>query len=175
VASLDWAHWSWCSSQNQVKGACDCSDYKPSAAVAREVRAAGGKIQTNDPSITKGKEDFDGTIDGAGYKRSFDDTTKYPLDLIPPTAQDQEARVWMHGAVKYARGQWLKGMSFSGILAAAQRHTLAMVRGEDIDPESGLPHAAHVRACMAMLLEFQQGKRKDEYAQFDDRVFKLNG
>lgn len=37
---------------------------------------------------------------------------------------------------------------------AMLRHMLAIMNGEDIDPESGLPHLSHLMWCVASLLEF---------------------
>ncbi len=36
-------------------------------------------------------------------------------------------------------------------MAAAQRHLIAHYSGEDIDPESGLPHLAHASCCLMFL------------------------
>lgn len=37
---------------------------------------------------------------------------------------------------------------------AALRHLLAFIDGETLDPETGLPHLAHVRCCAAFLLTY---------------------
>lgn len=37
---------------------------------------------------------------------------------------------------------WLKGMPWSEVLASAERHLEAIKAGEDVDPDTGLPHAA---------------------------------
>ena len=47
------------------------------------------------------------------------------------------------GAEKYAPFNYLKGYPWSLSFNAATRHAFAMWNGEDLDPESGLPHAAH--------------------------------
>ena len=121
---------------------------------------------------TKGKEDFDGTINGAGYKKSMDDTTKPPMTLIPPTLGIGIARVLGKGAAKYARGQWMQGMSFSEIASAIRRHLDAWEMGEEHDPDSGLPHIYHIGAELAFLSWFQHSARYAEYERFDDRLFK---
>lgn len=120
----------------------------------------------------KGKQDFDGVIDGVGYKRSMDDPTKPPMSLVPPELSVEVAKVLGFGAKKYARGQWMRGMSFSEVADALERHLRAWQAGEDIDPDSGLPHLAHIGCCTAFLLHFTEGPRKAEYARFDDRLFK---
>jgi hypothetical protein len=120
---------------------------------------------------TKGKQDFDGTIDGVGYKQSMDDPKKLPLSLVPPELVEQAARVMAFGARKYARGQWMRGMGFSSPTDALKRHIQAWERGEDVDADSGLPHLAHAAACISFLLHFTEGPRAAEYARFDDRLF----
>jgi hypothetical protein len=121
----------------------------------------------------KGKQDFDGTIDGVGYKQSMDDPKKPPMSLVPPELLTETAKVLGYGASKYARGQWMRGMSFSSPLDAMQRHLTAWAQGEENDPESGLPHLGHAACCLAILLHFTQGPRAAEYAKFDDRLFKV--
>jgi hypothetical protein len=120
----------------------------------------------------KGKQDFNGSIDGAGYKASMDNPAKPPVDLVPPTLPRGIARVLGKGAQKYSRGNWMRGMSYSEVIAAAERHLLAIKEGEDIDPESGELHIYHLGCELAFLSWYMDGPRKAEYARFDDRIFK---
>lgn len=76
------------------------------------------------------------------------------LDLIPVYAQVEEAKVHGMGAAKYAPYNWRKGYDWSLSYGALQRHLLAFWNGEDLDPESGLPHLAHARWHTGALLEF---------------------
>ncbi len=122
--------------------------------------------------VQRGKEDFSGAIDGLGYKASMDDPTKPPLDLVPPTLARGIARVLGKGAKKYSRGNWMRGMSFSEVIAAAERHLLAIKQGEDVDPDSGELHIYHLGCELAFLSWFQDGPRSAEYARFDDRLFR---
>jgi hypothetical protein len=64
------------------------------------------------------------------------------------------ARVFEYGKRKYAAWNWAKGMPWSVPLACAARHLLAMIRGEDTDPESGEPHRGHVFCNVVMLLQY---------------------
>lgn len=89
---------------------------------------------------------------------------KVDLSLIPLSTLEDEARVWMHGARKYAPFNWMKGMEWSVPLACALRHLAAFQRGEDIDAESGLPHLAHAMCNLRMLTLY--GKT---YQEGDDR------
>lgn len=82
------------------------------------------------------------------------DNGKPPLGLIPRQALEAEARVMAFGAEKYGRDNWRGGMDWSRLTDAALRHITAFVDGEDLDPETGLPHLAHARCCMAFLLAY---------------------
>ena len=76
---------------------------------------------------------------------------KPDYSLIPICTLEDEARVWMYGAQKYAAWNWAKGMAWSVPFACAMRHLAAWQKGEDVDPESGLPHLAHVMCNIRML------------------------
>jgi hypothetical protein len=93
------------------------------------------------------------------------DSEKPIMALIPPNALEQEAKVWTFGAKKYDQWNWKKGLEFTRILSALMRHTNALNKGEDLDPESGLHHGAHIRCCAAMIIEFYLDERVD----LDDR------
>lgn len=98
-----------------------------------------------------------------GGKRSNEG--KAPVHLLVPEAMEAEARVWGMGAEKYGEYNWQKGMEYTTVLGCAMRHLMAIMRGEDIDPESGLPHAAHVKTNMSMLIFYMQHK-----PECDDRL-----
>lgn len=82
------------------------------------------------------------------------DSDKPPVGLIPQQALLAEAKVMAFGAEKYGRDNWRKGMEWSRLTDAALRHLLAFIDGETLDPETGLPHLAHVRCCAAFLLTY---------------------
>ena len=92
------------------------------------------------------------------------DTNKAPISLIPTSAILEEAKVLAFGAEKYDKHNWRNGLEFSRVIDAALRHTLALTEGEDIDPESGLLHAAHARCCLAFLIEYY-----NTHPELDDR------
>ncbi len=89
---------------------------------------------------------------------------KPQLSLIPLEYLEGEARVWMHGAKKYAAWNWRKGMPWSEVINSLMRHLAAFQAGEDFDPESGLPHIDHIACNVRMLQVFRV-----EYRQGDDR------
>src|SRR5690606_14697958 len=64
------------------------------------------------------------------------------------------ARVFEYGKQKYAAWNWAKGMAWSVPLACAARHALAILEGDETDPESGLPHVGHYIANLVMLAHF---------------------
>lgn len=80
-----------------------------------------------------------------------DDKEKFPLDLLDPLALEGLARVLAFGARKYGSNNWRGGFIWSRLIAAALRHTFAIMRGEDNDPESGLPHVDHLGCCWMFL------------------------
>lgn len=93
------------------------------------------------------------------------DGDKPIMALVPPKALEEEGKVWTFGAKKYAYWNWAKGIQYVRILSAILRHTMALMAGQDLDPESGLHHAAHIRCCAGMLIEFHYKNRAD----LDDR------
>lgn len=76
---------------------------------------------------------------------------KPDLSLIPMHTLEDEARVWMYGANKYAAWNWVKGMDWSIPFACAMRHLAKWQAGEELDEESGLPHLAHAMCNLRML------------------------
>jgi hypothetical protein len=79
---------------------------------------------------------------------------KPPVGLIPPAALIYEAEVMRLGASKYGPYNWRdKKVRYTVYVNAALRHLLSALDGEEIDPESGMPHTAHVRACMGIILD----------------------
>lgn len=89
---------------------------------------------------------------------------KADLSLIPLWTLEDEAKVWMYGKRKYAAWNWAKGMDWSIPLACALRHISAWQRGEEVDPESGLPHLAHAICNLRMLTLYSK-----TYKEGDDR------
>lgn len=62
----------------------------------------------------------------------------------------------LEGACKYGSHNYRKaGVRSSVYYDAAQRHLMAWWEGEDIDPESGLPHISKVLSCLSVLRDSQ--------------------
>jgi hypothetical protein len=78
------------------------------------------------------------------------------LHLIPPAAEITEAVVMGLGAKKYGPFNWRAANIKATIyIAAAKRHLAQWMDGQDDDPESGVSHLAHARACLGILLDAQ--------------------
>lgn len=84
------------------------------------------------------------------------DQDKLPYDLIPPELMESVAKVLQFGAKKYAPRNWEKGMDWSRVFSALQRHSWAWWKGEDKDPETGFSHLEHAACCIAFLLAYEQ-------------------
>lgn len=65
------------------------------------------------------------------------------LGSLDPQALLEVAKVAGFGEQKYDRLNYMKGYDWSLSFDAGMRHRLAFWNGEDVDPESGLPHLAH--------------------------------
>jgi len=93
-----------------------------------------------------------------------DDQEKPRVDLLDPLFLEGVANVLGFGSRKYTANNWRGGIAYSRLLGAILRHTLAILRGEDTDPESGLPHVDHL-GCSVMFLSNMMKTRPD----LDDR------
>ncbi|MBY5553689.1 hypothetical protein J0664_06245 [Rhizobium leguminosarum] len=96
-------------------------------------------------------------------KRAFG-VRKPSAQFIPPVAIIEESVVMALGAAKYGAFNWQDDpVDATTYYSAAMRHLLQWFSGEDVDPESGSSHLAHVRACMAILIDAQaSGKLVDD-------------
>lgn len=76
---------------------------------------------------------------------------KIPTHLVPPELIMAAAVSFNFGAVKYEPRNFEKGFPLSSLLNSADRHVRAMMCGEMIDEESGLPHYCMLAASVGML------------------------
>ncbi|HUD82602.1 MAG TPA: dATP/dGTP diphosphohydrolase domain-containing protein [Candidatus Saccharimonadales bacterium] len=74
--------------------------------------------------------------------------------MLPPRALNEVGRVLTHGAAKYGPHNWRGGLAYSRIIGATLRHILAYMMGEDMDPETDLPHIAHAACNLLFLIEY---------------------
>jgi len=92
------------------------------------------------------------------------DSEKIPVELVPVSFIESISAVLAHGAKKYARNNWTKGLPWTKILGAILRHIYAWARKEDLDPESGLPHLAHAATNIMFLMTWTH-----THKELDDR------
>lgn len=90
-----------------------------------------------------------------GVKHDHD---KPPMHLLPPELLEGTAAVLAFGAHKYAPRNWELGMAWHRPFSALMRHMWAWWRGEDCDPETGMPHTWHAACCIAFLMAYEQRK-----------------
>ncbi len=103
------------------------------------------------------------------------DTGKLRMDLVSPEAVEALARISTYGAdgkpaseefpgkpTPYPERNWESGMDWGRVFASLNRHLWAFWRGEELDPESGLPHVEHMLWNAAALVTYRaRGIGKD--------------
>ena len=84
------------------------------------------------------------------------DSEKPRMDLLPPKAIFEVAKVLGFGAEKYGPENWRLLDNLQGrYTAGALRHIFAHMNGEELDPESGTSHLAHALCCLLFKLEVE--------------------
>lgn len=84
------------------------------------------------------------------------DQGKPPISLVPVEAINGMAKAFAFGATKYEKHNFRKGFEWTRALDAAMRHTLAEIECINADEDSGLPHAYHALAALAMYVYFKE-------------------
>lgn len=96
-----------------------------------------------------------------------DDSGKRDWTLLPLDAMEQVVLVLEHGERKYGRDNWKKLEHLeSRYQKALWRHMVALTKGESLDPETKLPHLAHL-VCSAL---FIMQHDIDMMAQLDEDI-----
>lgn len=81
---------------------------------------------------------------------------KVPFSTLPTIPAAEVGLAMLEGALKYGRHNYRAiGVRTSVYYDAALRHLTAFWEGQDIDPESGLPHLAKAAACLFVLRDSQ--------------------
>lgn len=110
-----------------------------------EGRCGGARIMPPVTAVTKDTNPKDAAAAVQG---------RVPLSLFPDTARVQGAMAFHEGACKYGRYNWRKsGVRASVYVDALERHMTSWWNGEEMDPDSGLPHLAKALACIAVLID----------------------
>lgn len=81
---------------------------------------------------------------------------KLRYDFVAPSLIEAVAKVGMAGAQKYAEDNWLKGMPYRTSYQSIMRHLQSWWQGEDLDPETGLPHLWHLAWNAMALVEMER-------------------
>ncbi len=92
------------------------------------------------------------------------DEDKNRLELVDALAIEGIGKVLTFGAKKYSADNWRGGIQYTRLIGAIKRHLSSIERGEDVDPESGLPHIDHL-GCEWMFMSNFMKTRLD----LDDR------
>lgn len=91
-------------------------------------------------------------------------TAKVPLSPVPARVLGEVGLAMMEGSLKYGRFNFrTAGVRASVYYDAALRHLMAWYEGQDLDPDSGLPHVVKAIACLAVLRDSEiQGNWVDD-------------
>lgn len=89
---------------------------------------------------------------------------KVPFSTVPAQVTAEVGLAMLEGALKYGRHNYRAiGVRASVYYDAAKRHLSAWWEGEDLDPESGLPHVTHALACLVIVRDADRhGKLTDD-------------
>jgi hypothetical protein len=94
-----------------------------------------------------------GSEDNLNPKQKFGDL-KVPIAFVPSASIIYEALAFKEGARKYGAYNWReKKVESMTYIHALFRHAISYLDGEDNDPESGLPHIGHMKACLGILAD----------------------
>lgn len=101
----------------------------------------------------------------AGLKNDRKDK-KPRWELLPLPLLEQIVNVYTFGAQKYAENSWQDlPDGFRRYKASLLRHLVAFEKGEITDPESGLPHLAHMAWNALAVLYFGTIKQQQQHDQ----------
>jgi len=80
-----------------------------------------------------------------------DDSGKLELSLLPWDSLEEITKILMLGAKKYSADNW-KRVEPVRYVDALYRHLSAFMRGEALDPESGISHLAHAGCNLLFMI-----------------------
>ncbi len=80
--------------------------------------------------------------------------SKAPISVVPTPFIHALGLAMLEGSLKYGRHNYRSaGIRYGVYYDAMMRHMNAWWEGEDIDPDSGLPHPVKAAACCAILFD----------------------
>ena len=153
-------------------------DKENEAPVGRTLKEAAKDVSDYEKKATKAWEEFpretpkpdiyyrepDKKVEGAGTKA---DVGKLRTDLLPVDSLWAIVEVLTDGAEKYNDRNWEKGIDFGRVYAALFRHLMKWWNSQDIDPDSGALHLAHVATNALFLLHY--ALNRETYIKYDNR------
>lgn len=127
-------------------------DFCACVSCAADARNEAAKQQVND-SVQRAAEVAASEPADDSKPKHFD-AGKLRFDIMPPEGEAVIAGAFSYGAKKYGDRNWEKapGLRSLQFFGSMRRHLNKWRAGEDIDPESGEPHLAHVGANCMMLI-----------------------
>ncbi len=103
------------------------------------------------PSDSPYNHDMDHPTQAARF-----DQGKVRMELVDMNVVTAIARIAAFGAKKYSDNNWYKGFPWLQPFASMMRHLVEWHKGNDIDPESGLPHLDHAAWNIHALIAFRE-------------------
>lgn len=85
-----------------------------------------------------------------------DDAEKVRFELFPGDALRAICVILTFGAKKYEDRNWERGMDWSRVLGALQRHLWSWWQREGTDPETGRSHLWHAGCCLVFLIAYEE-------------------
>ena len=85
-------------------------------------------------------------------------STKAPLSLVPAATLAYLSIGHEEGRRKYGAWNWrVAGVRASIYLDALERHIQRWKEGEEVDPQTGVPHLASALTCLSILVDARVG------------------
>lgn len=100
------------------------------------------------------QEDVNDEVRARVQAAFYQKAAKRRIDLFPYEGVLGPLEAIEYGANKYTERGWEKGLDFSSIFAAANRHLWQWWSGEDVDPESGVHHLKHAACNLIFLVTY---------------------
>jgi hypothetical protein len=100
------------------------------------------------------------------------DSEKARYDLLSPIFLHGTAIILEFGAKKYDDRNWEKGIKYSRVFGALQRHLWSWWNCEENDTETGYSHLWHAACCLMFLTQYMH--QYDTYEGYDDRPDNYN-
>lgn len=136
-------------------GSCKCQDPSHQAYFPAEEAKCDAFVAKLQQSVSS-KEKLSNPKDSLGIK-------KVPLHCVPCGPLFELGLAMLEGARKYGSHNYrVVGVRASVYYDAAMRHLAAYWEGEDIDPDSGLPHIIKAMACLTVLRDSQLMKNCED-------------